>query len=154
MKTCIKTLIDHNIACREPLLKTLEDISPEQFTKDAGVGRTSIRNILVHLADTEKYWISLLRGSKEKSLDPADFKNIQSIRQVWCDIEKETLEYIRDLPEEHLYHVRNVVWGDNTVSFTVGKALIHMATHETHHRGLLIGLIRQLGLQPPDVNML
>jgi uncharacterized damage-inducible protein DinB len=40
------------------------------------------------------------------------------------------------------------------MSFTVGKALIHMATHETHHRGLIVGLIRQMGLEPPDVNML
>ncbi|MHA2286802.1 MAG: DinB family protein [Candidatus Thorarchaeota archaeon] len=29
-----------------------------------------------------------------------------------------------------------------------------MATHETHHRGLVIGLIRQLGYEPPDVDML
>ncbi|MHA1957884.1 MAG: DinB family protein [Candidatus Thorarchaeota archaeon] len=50
--------------------------------------------------------------------------------------------------------MKSVVWGDRTVSFTVAKALVHMATHETHHRGLVIGLIRQLGYEPPDVDML
>jgi len=154
MKTCIEMLISHNISCREPVLKTLEEISPEKFTEDLHVGKASIRNMLVHLADTEKYWISLLRGAKRNRLHPADFDSIQSIREIWCEIEEKTLDYIRDLPEEHLHHVRNVVWGESTVSFTIGKALIHMATHEIHHRGLLIGLMRQLGLEPPDVNML
>ena len=40
------------------------------------------------------------------------------------------------------------------MSFMIGKALTHMATHEIHLRGLLIGLNMQFGLEPPDVNML
>ena len=147
-------LISHNVACREPLLRTLEKLSPDQLTEDVDVGRSSIKNILIHLVDTEMYWISLLKGLKEFHLRPTDFKDIQSIREKWCEVESQTLEYIENLPEEHLYHVRNVVWGERTVSFTIGKALVHMATHETHHRGLLIGLIRLFGLEPPDVNML
>lgn len=147
-------LIDHNVACREPLLETLEKLSPERFTEDIGTGRKSIRNIVVHLMDTEMYWISLLKGMKEERFNPIDFNDVQSIRERWCEIESKTLEYIENLPEEHLHYVRNVVWGERTVSFTIGKALIHMATHETHHRGLLVGLIRQSGLQPPNVNML
>ena len=147
-------LINHNITCREPLLSTLEELTPEQLTKDMDIGGTSVKNILVHLLDTEMYWISLLKGLKESHIKPTDFKDIQSIREKWCEIESKTLEYIENLPEEHLYHVRNVVWGDRTVSFTIGKALVHMATHETHHRGLLVGLIRLFDLEPPDVNML
>ena len=34
------------------------------------------------------------------------------------------------------------------------KALVQLATHEIHHRGLIVGLIRQFGYEPPDVNML
>ena len=104
--------------------------------------------------NAEKYWISVLSDEEFKPIDPKDFKDIPSIRGAWCEIEDRTTEFLQNLREEYLVHVKNVSWKKGTVSFTIAKALIHMATHETHHRGLLVGLARQLGLEPPDVNML
>ncbi|MFW9957498.1 MAG: DinB family protein [Candidatus Odinarchaeota archaeon] len=147
-------LVNHNITCREPILKTLENLTSEDLTKDLGIGKSSIRDILVHLMNSEKYWISLLSNAKFEHLDPRDFTDISSIRTAWCEIESGTIDFIKSLQENDLLHVRSVMWKKGTMSFTVGKALIHMATHETHHRGLIVGLIRQMGFEPPDVNML
>ena len=147
-------LVNHNITCREPILKTLENFASEDLIKDLGIGKSSIRNILIHLMNAENYWISLLSNAKFEHLDPRDFTDISSIRTTWCEIEGRTIDYINDLQENELLHVRSVTWKKGTMSFTVGKALIHMAMHETHHRGLIVGLIRQMGFEPPDVNML
>ena len=154
MQTCIKILINHNNNCREPILRTFEQLPKEDLTKDLGVGRGSIRDILVHLMNAEKYWISVLSDESFDFVDPKSFNDIPSIRSKWCEIEDRTIEFLEELKEDELIHVRNVSWKKGTVSFTIAKALIHMATHETHHRGLLVGLARQLGLKPPDVNML
>ena len=154
MQTCIKILINHNNNCREPILRTFEQLPKEDLTKDLGVGRGSIRDILVHLMNAEKYWISVLSDESFDFVDPKSFNDIPSIRSKWCEIEDRTIEFLEELKEDELIHVRNVSWKKGTVSFTIAKALIHMATHETHHRGLLVGLARQLSLKPPDVNML
>ena len=154
MRTCIEMLINHNKNCREPILQTFEQLSEEDLTKDLGVGRRSIRNILVHLMNSEKYWISVLSNEEFKRIDHNNFKDIPSIRGAWCEVEDRTDDFLRNLKEENLLHVRNVSLKVGTESFTIAKALIHMATHETHHRGLLVGLARQLGLEPPNVNML
>ncbi len=69
-------------------------------------------------------------------------------------METTTREFLRDQNEGGLQHVKSVTWGDETVSFTVAKALLHLATYETHHRGLMVGLLRQLGYKAPDVNMM
>ncbi len=135
-------------------MSTLEKLDIKDLEKDMGVGRGTIKNILIHLMNSENYWISILTDTKFEALHSKDCSDIPSIRKTWCDIEARTLGFIENLEESQLQHVRNVTWKKGTISFTVGKALIHMATHETHHRGLLIGLIRQLGLDPPDVNML
>jgi len=132
----------------------LEKLNSEELEKDMEVGRGTIKNILIHLMNSEKYWISILTDSKFEPLHSKDCPDIPSIRKTWCDIEARTMKFMEDLQEDQLLRVRNVTWKKGTVSFTVGKALIHMTTHETHHRGLLVGLIRQLGLDPPDVNML
>ena len=155
MLSCIETLLEHNFACREPLLEAVKQLSPEEFTKDLGVGRNSIHEILIHLVNTEIYWIDhVLRGTATEQLLSKDYADIKSIREAWKSVETATREFLRDQNERELQYVRSVTWGDVTVSFTVAKALVHFATHETHHRGLVVGLLRQMGYNAPDVNMM
>ena len=154
MMSIIEMLFDHNLACREPLLQTLEQVDAEEFLKDLGVGKGSIRNILVHLMNAERYWISVLDGRDFSQIEPESIDSVQSVRAVWYRVDEETREFMGRLKKEQLQHVKSVSWGDQTVSFTVAKALIHIANHETHHRGLLAGLIRQQGIAPPNFDML
>ncbi|MHA1587294.1 MAG: DinB family protein [Candidatus Thorarchaeota archaeon] len=155
MLSCIEVLFEHNFACREPLLEAVKQISKEDFTRDLGVGRNSIRDILVHLVNTEIHWIDhVLRGITTEQIFAKDYADAESIREAWKSVETTTREFLRDQNERGLQHVKSVTWGDVTVSFTVAKALLHLATHETHHRGLMVGLLRQLGYKAPDVNMM
>lgn len=154
MLAIIEMLINHNLLCRDPLFQTLEKLDSEEFLKITGAGEESVRDILVHIMNAEKFWISFLKGIKTEKSKIESFQDIQSIRDEWSKVSTETEEFIRNLPEDRLHHVRSVRSGNRTISFTVAKALLHIITHETHHRGFLIGLIRQKGLDPPDVNML
>jgi uncharacterized damage-inducible protein DinB len=154
MLTIIEMLINHNSVCRDPLLQTLEQLDSEELLKPTGAGKGSVRDILVHIMNAEKFWISFLKESEYEMSEPDGFSDISSIRNEWSKVAAETEEFIRNLPEASLQHVRSIRSGDRTISFTVAKALLHVTTHETHHRGFLIGLIRQKGLEPPDVNML
>ncbi len=147
-------LLDHNLACRGPLIHTLEKLGNDKFVGNLGVGKGSIRNILTHLMNTERYWISVLNGSEFESIEPENLSDIQSIKEVWLEIQEETTNFIANLSGSQLHHVKSITLGSQTVSFTIAKALIHMANHETHHRGLLTGLIRLNGLEPPDFNMI
>lgn len=152
--TIIEMLINHNLVCREPLFQTLEKLGLKEFLKPTGAGKGSVRDILVHIMNAEKFWIAFLSEAKYQMSKPEDFQDIQSIRNEWSRVSVETEEFIRNLPEDQLHHVKSIKSGDQTISFTIAKALLHVTTHETHHRGFLIGLIRQKGLEPPDVNML
>jgi uncharacterized damage-inducible protein DinB len=154
MLSIIEMLINHNSVCRDPLFQTLERLDSEEFLKPTGAGKGSVRDILIHIMNAEKFWIAFLKESEYKMSEPERFLDIRSIRNEWSTVSAETEEFIRNLPENHFQHVRSIRSDERTISFTVAKALLHMATHETHHRGFLIGLIRQKGLEPPDVNML
>ena len=147
-------LVNHNLVCRDPLFQTLEQLESEEFLKLTGAGKGSVRDILVHIMNAEKFWIAYLKEAKSQMSKPEGFQNIQSIKDAWSRVSADTEEFIKNLTEDQLHHVRSVRSGDQTISFTVAKALLHVLTHETHHRGFLIGLIRQKGLEPPDVNLL
>ncbi|MHA2142189.1 MAG: DinB family protein [Candidatus Thorarchaeota archaeon] len=154
MMSCIEMLFEHNFAVREPIIESVRQLSSEDFTRDHGVGWGSVRDILVHLVNTEKYWMSVLKDDEMEQLDSSDYSDIGSIAHVWIEAEKETREYLMTLENDHLHHVKRVRWPDATISFTVKKALVHLATHEVHHRGLIVGLIRKMGHTPPVVDML
>ena len=154
MLTCIEMMFDHNLTCRESLLETLEKVNAEEFVKDMGVGKGSMRNILVHLVNTEESWISFLDNHESNDIEPESLDSVQAIREVWSRVHEETREFLDKLGEDQLLHVKSVKWGEQTVSFTVGKVLLHVATHETHHRGVLTGLIRQQGIEPPGFDMI
>ena len=154
MMTCIEMLFDHNIACRQSILNAVKNLTREEFVKELGVGNGSIRNILVHMINAEDYWISLPRGMNVRELNPRDFDEVDSMAKMWTELETITRAFLENQTERTLQVVRNVTWDDVTVHFTITKALIHIATHETHHRGLIIGLIRQFGYEPPSVDML
>ncbi|MHA2209106.1 MAG: DinB family protein [Candidatus Thorarchaeota archaeon] len=154
MMSCIEMLFEHNFAVREPILDSVRQISEEDFARNHGVGWGSVRDILVHLVNTERYWISVLKDEEMEWLDSNDYPNPDSIAKTWMDVEKRTREYLMTLEANHLHHVKRVRWPDATVSFTVKKALVHLATHEVHHRGLVVGLIRKMGHIPPVVDML
>ncbi|MFX1579124.1 MAG: DinB family protein [Promethearchaeota archaeon] len=154
MSAVIEMLVNHNIVCRDPLFQVLDRLGTEEFLKPTGAGKGSIRDILVHIMNTEKFWIAYLKDTKTEMRRPSDFHDIQSIRDEWSGVSDDTEEFMRDLTEDQLFQVKSMRTGYQTISFTIAKALLHMTTHETHHRGFLIGFIRQKGLDPPDVNML
>ncbi|TFG32464.1 DUF664 domain-containing protein [Candidatus Thorarchaeota archaeon] len=154
MMSCIEILFEHNLTCRESLLDTLEQVNTEEFVRDRGVGKSSIRNILVHLVNTERGWISFLDNRESTDIEPESRDRVQSIREIWSRVHEGTREFMDKVREDQLLHVKSVKWGNQTVSFTIGKVLMHVATHETHHRGVLTGLIRQQGIDPPGFDMI
>jgi uncharacterized damage-inducible protein DinB len=147
-------LLEHNVAVRDLLLDSLEKMKYEDFTRNMNVGKGSIHDILIHLMMAEAYWISVVSDTEFTAFTKDQFSDIVSIRKKWQEIDETTRKCVGYQSENSLQHVKSVVWGNRTVSFTVGRALIHMTTHETHHRGLIVGLMRQLDYEPPSVDML
>lgn len=143
--------------CRGLVIDSVRRLTSEDFRKNHGVGWGSIRDIMVHLVTTERYWISVLKDEETELVNTIDYQDLNRIAELWASTEKQTREYLKGLGDDHLHHVKSVVWPEEapkTVSFTVRKALIHLATHEIHHRGLIVGMIRKMGHVPPVVDML
>ena len=114
----------------------------------------TISQVSGRVVSPKKFWIAYLKDTKTEMRRPGDFQDIQSIRDEWSGVSDDTEEFMRNLTEDQLFQVKSMRTGYQTINFTIAKALLHMTTHETHHRGFLIGFIRQKGLDPPDVNML
>jgi uncharacterized damage-inducible protein DinB len=154
MISCIEMLLEHNFAVREPLLDTLRKLDNDDFTRNLGVGKGSIRNMLVHLMNTDIYWINIITDEETPLLDAEHYKTVDDVARSWKMIEKEMRDIIANQTDVTLQYVKRLRKDDDTISFTIARAFMHMATHEAHHRGFIIGLLRQMGYGPPNINML
>ncbi len=154
MISCITMLLEHNFSVREPLLDTLRKLDNDDFIRNLGNGKGSIRNTLVHLMNTDIFWINVICNEDTSTLEAEQFQTVDDIAKSWKRIEIEMREIIAIQTDASLQYVKTIRIGDDTVSFTIARAFLHMATHEGHHRGFIIGLLRQMGYNPPNVNML
>ncbi|MFW9918191.1 MAG: DinB family protein [Candidatus Thorarchaeota archaeon] len=154
MISCIEMLLEHNFSVRGPLLETLRKLDNDDFIRNLGIGKGSIRNTLVHLMNTDIYWINVIAEEDTPALDAEQFQTVDDIAQSWKRIEIEMRDIIANQTDASLQYVKRVRLGNDTISFTIARAFLHMVTHEGHHRGFIVGLLRQMGYDPPNVNML
>ena len=154
MISCIEMLLEHNFSVREPLLDALRELDNNDFTRNLGVGKGSIRNIMVHLLNSDIYWINIIGDENIPPLEPTQFRTVDDVAKSWKRIERKMRDVISIQTDVSLQYVKRLRKEEDTISFTIGRAFLHLVTHEAHHRGFIIGLLRQMGYDPPNVNML
>ncbi|MFW9955575.1 MAG: DinB family protein [Candidatus Thorarchaeota archaeon] len=154
MISCIEMLLEHNYSARVSLLESVRKLSHDDFTRNLGVGEVSIRSLLVHLMNSEIYWINVIGNEETSPLELQDFKTVDDVAKRWKLIEKEMRDIIDGQTDVTLQYVKRLKVKGDTISFTIARGLLHLVTHEAHHRGFIVGLLRQMGYNPPNVNML
>lgn len=71
------------------------NLSERDFTRDLGVGHSSIRNIVVHLVNNEGYWIDeVLKGGERRLYDPEEVTTVTDVRVLFEEREEKTEEYL------------------------------------------------------------
>src|SRR5574341_974637 len=142
-----------NLNVRERLLKFLEEVPFEKLKVESGLGYSSVRNLLAHIQETENWWVKgVLKGEPYQDYVFSDFNSMEDFRKTWRKLQKETLDYV----EAHLNNLKDRITRSirgKTYEFQIQKVLMHVLTHEFHHRGQICLLLRQAGFTPPDVDL-
>jgi len=70
----IRTLVEYHVASNRRLWNhLLENLTDEPFTQALGFSHGSVRNQVVHLAATDRYWLHDIQSKPVTGLDPQDF---------------------------------------------------------------------------------
>jgi uncharacterized damage-inducible protein DinB len=137
-------------------LDAAENLPVDQQRHDFKISHGSIHGTLVHMAGAEWIWLERWRGtSPSKIWTGADFADILALRARWSQIESERRALLDELTEEDAQcdlSYRNVK-GDQFTLPLIAQ-MQHVVNHSTLHRGQVVGMIRQLGVQPPAVDLL
>lgn len=135
-------------------------LTVEERERDLNNSHASILGTLRHIYDGERVWIECLRTSPEQGrwvLPQGDVPepSFDLLRKNWSGLWDGYLRWIESLPEDGL-DVEIAVLLPRGVEprFPRWKILRHVLNHSTLHRGQIISMIRALGHQPPQTDLL
>ena len=147
----IKRLLEYNREIRHRYFDTLARLPWEELTKNREASWHSLRNIFIHTLGATEHWLDVLENkqkTKHRGFD--EYTNIEDIRGYMQGVEDRMQKYLDGLSQSGLekkFNVRDDEGKD--VGPTAEDILIHVFEEEVHHRGELIGLLWQMGIEPP-----
>lgn len=139
---------------RDALFEYCKTINSDHFiAQNTSFGRGgSIRNILVHIANTYQYWIGNL--SLKKNIDYTPFETITNLQQtvtLFQSVDEFMDEFISRI--DSLRDIEYEIQGVHKAAKSF-KIFSHVITHEYHHKGQVLSLSRHLGYIPVDTDIM
>lgn len=136
----------------EKLYKVCSEIPDTERRKDMGAFFKSIHGTLNHIYYGDLAWIERLRDNSftPRKLGEYLFYDFEELREAQSKMDDEILAWSKTLNEEFLSkpydYISNVDMKKRVIPIWV--LAVHMFNHQTHHRGQLTTLIKQLGYEP------
>ena len=120
-----------------------------------------VRELLVHITDCYIAWLGsfVLLKTKEPLTPKEDLEkfNLDEIKLRFEQVDFIVYEVFKLHGNQLNEQIqRKIPWREvpETVLLTPGKLLMHTMTHEFHHKGQIVAMIREMGYIPPNTDIL
>lgn len=145
-------MASYNEWMNEKLYSVCADIPDEDRKKDLGAFFKSIHGTLNHLMYGDKVWMGRFIEQPLKGVNMADefYSSFNELRQERQKMDKDIISWTQQLEQSWLDKLFTFTSGvdGKTRSITTWVLVTHMFNHQTHHRGQLTTLIKQLAYEP------
>ena len=152
----IKLLYDYNRWANSRMLVACESLTLEQWGRALGHSWGSVHGLLTHMFAAEAIWLARWRGESPRVMrQPAEFPTFTDLEKAWMNMELELLEFIESLDEKRLtQEVTYTNTRGETYTYPLGRLMLHLANHNTHHRGELAAMFALLNIAHPEDDLL
>ena len=157
----INRLFDYTEWANGLALDAAAALSEEDLRRDVGISHASIFGTLLHMAGAEWIWLERWNGNapaKDKAWTLWSTEacvDLETLRARWEDVADQRGRYMSQLDESALEDelAFRLLSGEPS-SMLLGVQMQHVVNHATLHRGQVVGMIRQLGIDPPATDLL
>jgi uncharacterized damage-inducible protein DinB len=136
----IKTFITYHVEMTRRVWESIDQITEEQFLAEDTYSRGSIRNLMVHIASTDRRWLAGVKNQPGVGhLNLEEYPTQSAGREVFENIAKDLLDFVATLTNEDLaektLHVGEPRW----------QVLLHIVNHGTDHRSTVLQKLHEFG---------
>jgi uncharacterized damage-inducible protein DinB len=159
--TDVKHLFNYTEWANDLVLDAANRLSDVDLRRDVGISHKSIFGTLLHMAGAEWIWLERWHG-RSPAKDQAwsmwttdSCADLVILKQRWAEVIARRAGFISELDESKLTAELpfKLLSGDPS-SMRLVDQMQHVANHATMHRGQIVGMIRQLGIDPPSTDLL
>jgi uncharacterized damage-inducible protein DinB len=159
--TDIKNLFDYTEWANDLAMDAASKLPDAGLRRDVGISHRSIFGTLVHMAGAEWIWLERWNGRSPAKAEAWSLWSTEScgdlatLRDRWSNLINERAQFVSELDETRLaadLHFK-LLSGDPSSMPLIGQ-MQHVVNHATMHRGQIVGMIRQLGIDPPATDLL
>ena len=159
--TDIRHLFDYTEWANNLAMDAAAKLSDEHLCHDFGISHKSIFGTLLHMAGADWIWMERWHGrsptrNEAWALWTTDScGNLATLKDRWGDLVDGRTRFVAELDEDRLNAelAFKLLSGDAS-SMRLVDQMHHIANHATMHRGQVVGMIRQLGFEPPSTDLL
>ncbi len=157
----IKRLFDYTEWANDLAMDAAANLSDDNLRRDVGISHKTIFGTLVHMAGAEWIWLERWHGRSPTKNEAWSFWSTEScvdlsiLKERWAELINQRTRYVSELDESRLAAELpfKLLSGDPS-SMPLVDQMQHVANHATLHRGQIVGMIRQLGIDPPSTDLL
>jgi len=136
----IKTCIEYHLDMTRRVWDSINYITEDQFLVDDAYSRGSVRNLMVHLASTDRRWLAGLKNTEDVGhLRFEDFATRAEAHQIFEQVAKDLSEYVNTLAEEELNQ------NSNDIPNPRWQIILHLVNHGTDHRSTVLQRLHEFG---------
>lgn len=157
----IRHLFDYTEWANDLAMDASDEIPDEGLRHDFGISHKSIFGTLCHMAGAEWIWLERWNGNSPAKAEawklwtPESCGDLATLNDRWSEVVERRAQYVSGLDESRLAADLpfKLLSGDPS-SMRLVDQMRHVANHATMHRGQVVGMIRQLGIDPPSTDLL
>ncbi len=133
----------------------------EHLRRDFGISHSSIFGTLLHMAGAEWIWLERWNGRSPSKAEAwsqwttDSCADLSLLQDRWDSLVESRRSYLSQRDEASLREEKafRLLSGDES-SMRLDHQMSHVVNHSTMHRGQIVGMIRQLGIDPPSTDLL
>jgi uncharacterized damage-inducible protein DinB len=157
----IRHLFDYTEWANDLAMDAAAKLSDEHLRRDFGISHKSVFGTLVHMAGAEWIWWERWNGRSPAKAEAWSLWSTEScadlatLKQRWTDLVDGRTQFMSKLDEERLAaELEFKLLSGDPNSMRLVDQMQHVVNHATMHRGQIVGMIRQLGIDPPATDLL
>jgi uncharacterized damage-inducible protein DinB len=161
----IKVLVAYNRWASQRFFDVLSRLPAELYAREMKSSHGGIHGTLAHIVDAERHWLTRWLRSRETTtfassevaslLAPDQLASLSDLRVCGEKTGGEMARFLETLTDQTLQEaVTTTNAQGGTIIATYWQMIQHVVNHSSYHRGQIVTMLRQLGVQPPSTGLM
>lgn len=149
MKLLLQQCAAYTIWANQKIFDCINSLPEEQINREIASSFSSIRKTVIHMWDAESAWWQRLKLAEKLEMPSEGFTG--NFSELAAKLNQQSVnwkDWVDNATEVQLQHVF-AYQNSKREQFKqpVYEVLLHLCNHATYHRGQLVTLLRQLGIE-------